>query len=149
MSALNHRVNIPIVIFFQRSVFNMSNIVLSSPDAALNLNILGITHNESDVVCWLQTKGRESVSALTYRFHSILMTWYSAPRLALYYSFRAVWISWSSWYQGSNWSEPQGECDANWPPARRRKLLGIPQARRASFDGGANGSGATRSLVVQ
>ncbi|KAG1816431.1 uncharacterized protein BJ212DRAFT_1299703 [Suillus subaureus] len=42
---------------------------------ALNLDVLGIAHNESNLVCWLQMKGHESPS---------LMTSHSAPRLTLF-----------------------------------------------------------------
>jgi hypothetical protein len=40
----------------------MSNIIISPCDTPLNVDVLGIEHNENDLVYWLQVKGREIVS---------------------------------------------------------------------------------------
>lgn len=59
----HYRVNIPDPIFFLPTISNMSNIILSKCESPLNFDVLGIEHNENDLVYWLQTKGRETVSA--------------------------------------------------------------------------------------
>ncbi|KAG1897348.1 uncharacterized protein F5891DRAFT_1192057 [Suillus fuscotomentosus] len=50
----------------------MSNIILSTCNSLLNLDVLGIEHNENDLAYWLQTKGFEILPAPIFTASSVL-----------------------------------------------------------------------------
>ncbi|KAG1840427.1 hypothetical protein C8R48DRAFT_777682 [Suillus tomentosus] len=50
----------------------MSNIILSTRNSLLNLDVLGIEHNENDLAYWLQTKGFEILPAPVFTAASVL-----------------------------------------------------------------------------
>ncbi|KAG2151795.1 hypothetical protein BD769DRAFT_1658239 [Suillus cothurnatus] len=50
----------------------MSNIIISPCDTPLNVDVLGIEHNENDLVYWLQVKGREILPDSLFTTASVL-----------------------------------------------------------------------------